>query len=522
MNGADERHKRQQKTVELRRVAREDALEERRRCTQAPKGAMFASSSSSSGNAMLALPQDLEQCRQMHEENMGALPVYLAYLANDVLCRQQPHIWLTATAGLRRLLSVDPTETIPAVMGHQGGVVLRRIVEGLGVVAMPQLVFESAWVVTNLFFETACANVLVELGVMPALMHLIVSTPHADIRGRCMWALRNLASGTLVHQRLVLSTGIVGLVAPMLASPEQFDLEQLEMVCGLMANLAKHRTPLEHFTAILPSVAALMHVDQSTEVARQVLAMVEYFVTDDVSPHPRVSYIFAYERGMLVQKLIKMLLHRHINVRLHALRALGQLAMGDAHETAQMHQWGVLERIRLLASSTRDARELYQTLFVVSNLAASKSDEQIGQLVHQGFVQLLINSVRKSHDDRARLEAIYALGYLAMGYNATYTRFMVESCRVCDVLVEQLGSPNCDIVYRSLTALKAILGTGDQQATAYNRAHSEVDVEQANPYVSVVRACGGFDVIEELQNHETTDVHKLASALVCKYMADED
>jgi hypothetical protein len=200
-------------------------------------------------------------------------------------------------------------------------------------------------------------------------VHLLQTTTHTEIRNRCLWVVRNIASSDIrEHQQLVLNTGIINFLVPILRAPHQIDSDCLETACALLANLAKFRTPLEHFAVVLPLIVPLLDPTQVCAVASQVVSMLDHFAKDDIESQTRVAYVFAYEKGILVQRLIGMLSHRDVDVRLNTLHALGKLAMAGVRDTAQMHAWSIVDRIKLLATKARDGRELHAALFLISNL----------------------------------------------------------------------------------------------------------------------------------------------------------
>jgi hypothetical protein len=79
--------------------------------------------------------------------------------------------------------------------------------------------------------------------------------------------------------------------------------------------------------------------------------------------------------------------------------------------------------------------------------ASATDPEQIGQLLHHGMVDVLIDAVRKTRDNHSRLEAVHALGYLAMSYTPAYTDFLVQK-GVIELLSDQLDTPEPEMVHR--------------------------------------------------------------------------
>jgi hypothetical protein len=156
INASDARHKRQSVSYELRRTKRNATLQERRRCIEVPGKSPTGLAAMHRAPNAAPLPQDLAQCQQMNEQNPALLPIYLSYLANEAVCLQQTHVWLAATVGLRKLISMeDPSETVGTIMQHQGKAVLTRLTAGL-LHELPLLAFESAWVLINLTHDARC------------------------------------------------------------------------------------------------------------------------------------------------------------------------------------------------------------------------------------------------------------------------------------------------------------------------------------------------------------------------------
>jgi hypothetical protein len=263
----DARHKRQKQTLTLRRTARDEVQQQRRRCIESAHSSKIAAVA-----PVGVLPNDLVQCQTMNEENTALLPTYIGYLANDVLCSQNANVWLVATVGIRKLLSkMDPSSTVCAIM-EQGQVVIGRLVAGVSH-ENPMLAYESTWALINLANDARCIAAILHMGALPALMRLLVSTTQDEIRSRCLWAIRNIAaSDRRDHPQLVLaSTNIIAFVVPILASPHRVSFEYLAMACDLLANIARFRAPLEHFiSTVLPVTIPLIHTDQKQDVALSV------------------------------------------------------------------------------------------------------------------------------------------------------------------------------------------------------------------------------------------------------------
>lgn len=121
-------------------------------------------------------------------------------------CSNTPERQLTGAQTARKILSRERHPPIDTVIS--AGIV-PRCVEFLKDSALPELQFESAWVLTNIASGTSAqTKVVVEAGaVHPFIMML--SSPHSNIVEQAIWALGNIAGDGPAMRDLVIKEGIV-------------------------------------------------------------------------------------------------------------------------------------------------------------------------------------------------------------------------------------------------------------------------------------------------------------------------
>ena len=105
-----------------------------------------------------------------------------------------------ATRGFRRVLSVERDRPVNAVL--EAGVLPYFVINLTANPALSDLIFESAWALTNIA-STSKTGAVVEGGGVPPLIQLL-RHENADVREQAAWCLGNIAGYSIEYRNLVL------------------------------------------------------------------------------------------------------------------------------------------------------------------------------------------------------------------------------------------------------------------------------------------------------------------------------
>jgi importin subunit alpha-1 len=110
-------------------------------------------------------------------------------------------VQVEATRGFRRMLTDDKNPPVQEVL--QAGV-LPFFVKNLGKNNSTAMIFESAWVLTNITSTSSAAAVFGELAVDPLAELLIHNDP--SVREQAVWCLANIAGEDVLYRDDILLT----------------------------------------------------------------------------------------------------------------------------------------------------------------------------------------------------------------------------------------------------------------------------------------------------------------------------
>ena len=193
-----------------------------------------------------------------------------------------------------------------------------------------------------------------------------------------------------------------------------------------------------------------------------------------------------------------------------ALRTLGNIVSGDEEQTQTVVDVNVFPSlVMLLSHHKKNVRK--ETCWMLSNIAAG-SYSQLDSLV---MTPLLIDNVliqmSSTTEWDVRKEATWVICNVATGGSSKHIRSLVEKNamkHICDLL--DVGDVRILLV--AMEALEAILKFGSYLQEAEKKFFYMVD------------DFGGIDKLEQLQEHENTEIYNKAIKLLETYFggAEED
>jgi len=473
------RRRRNDATIELRKARKDEQLTKRRNIDSDEVDGLCSSGLPGAPNGSTAVSVSDSVIQQIINDMMS----------ND------PHKQFTGTQQARKILSRERHPPIDVVI--KSGAV-PRCVQFLRNEANPDLVFESAWVLTNIASgSSAQTQVVVQAGAVEPFVNLLRSQ-YSHIVEQSVWALGNIAGDGPAMRDLVISKGIVPpLVA--LARTEKSD-NFLRNVAWTLSNLcrSKNPSPPQDATRLcLPALAKLINTEDAEIISDACWAL--SYLSD--GPNEKIEEVV---KAGVVTRLVHLLGSPVCNVVTPCLRAVGNIVTGSDLQTQAVVKAGVLIPLTQLLQSPK-SNISKEAAWTVSNICAGTM-EQINAVINCGIVPHLVNILRTG-DFRAQKEAAWALTNITSGGALEH---MVTLCQngaipaMCEML-------NCRDWRTTLTVLDCL----------ENILKGAQEVGQAEKVAMAIEECGGVDKIEQLQSHDNNTVYTKAYMLIDQFFSDD-
>lgn len=486
---ADEaRRKREDQTVQLRKQAKDEALQKKRMVFDTPGVQGVANAIAGASSA-----QPMQTGQSVWHEQVGTL---CQMVASD-----DPQAQLSATQQFRKLLSVEDSPPIQDVINVG---IVPRFVHFLKEVNRTDLQFEAAWVLTNIASGTPeQTRHVVEHGALPIFVQLLQS-PSDEVKEQAVWALGNIAGDSPNFRDLVLQSGGLNPLLTVLRESEKSSM--MKNATWTMSNLCRGKPP-PPFDWVSPCLSVLANLIYTTdhEVVADACWALSY-LSD--GPNERITAVI---QAGTCRRLVELLLHSSPFVQTPALRAVGNIVTGDDQQTQVVVQNGALASLlRLLSHGKKPIRR--EACWTVSNIAAGNRD-QIQEIISNGLVPPIIELLTTGDSD-IRKECAWMISNACSGGSPLQVDFLVDQGCI-PPLVEILKGTDSKNISVALDALALILKVGKQ--VQQERGLSD------NPYAGLVEANGGLPRLEKLQEEDPSDeVYQKAMKILLHYFPTEE
>jgi HEAT repeat protein len=432
-----------------------------------------------------------------HDTRLQNLPQMVANLQHP-----DPHVQLQATTHFRKLLSIERKPPIQQVI--LTGIAVPKFVEFLGRDDDAPLQFEAAWALTNIASGTSeHTRVVIEHNAVPIFCRLL-NSPNDDVREQAVWALGNIAGDSPECRDMVLHTGAL---QPLLKQlDESQKISMLRNATWTLSNFCrgKPQPNFQYVSPALPTLCQLIFNSRDEEVLTDACWALSY-----LSDGPNENIQAVINSGVS-RKLVELLMHPSPPVQTPALRTVGNIVTGNDQQTQIIINCGALPCLLNLLSSTKKGIRK-EACWTISNITAG-NNVQIQHVISANILPPLIRLLAVAEFD-IRKEAAWAISNATSGGTPQQIQYLVmQGCirPLCDLLVVA----DSKIIIVALEGLENILKVGSEEAKECG--------SQINKMATYIEEAEGTKKLEQLQEHENTDVYEKAAKIVETYFNEDE
>ncbi|KAJ9559181.1 hypothetical protein OSB04_013795 [Centaurea solstitialis] len=479
VDAEEERWRREENTVEIRKNKREENLLKKRQ--------------------ILSLSIQTSTI----EIKLENLPSMVARLySND------NNMQMEATSQFRKLLSIGRGERTPPIDQVIQSGVIPRFVEFLMREEFPELQFEAAWALAKIASGTTeNTKVIVDHGVVPICINLLAS-PSDDVREKAVWALGNVAGDSPGYRGVVLGHG--ALMPLLFQLKEDAKLSMLRIATWALSNFCQGEPRLS-FEQMRPTLSALTFLVKlnDEEVLTNSCWALSYLSR---GTNTRVQAVI--DAG-ICKRLVELLTHPSHSVSEPALLTLHNIATGDHVQIQHIIGHGLLPCLLSLLTNNHERSLQKEACWVISSIIIVGNKEQKLAMIDAGLMVALIRLLET--DDFDILEEVVWVIVMATfrRFNELIRYLVNQGCikPLCDLLVYSYGPT---LVCLCLHGLTNILEAGEAEKNAGNTSG-------VNLYVDLIVDAKGLEKIEKLQSHDDDKVSERAVKILETYwMLEED
>jgi len=452
--------KREEKSIQLRKVQREVQMAKRRR--------------------------ERNENESIAEEktDLAAVDGEIDHLV-ELIKSGEDTVMLESVRRVRKLLCMNRGAPFEKVCNSEMLIILVQL---LGV-EEHDIQFEATWALTNISASSSdCTMAVVHAEAMPPLMALLESND-IDIQEQAVWALGNISGECTEFRDVLLEQGMMRHLIRL--GGEAKTLSATRNIVWAISNLCKG-TPKPDFTLIapcLPELSQILEVQKDAQILSDICWALSYISDEDDEGRGTQAII----EGQFCRRLADLLQHKNPLVKIPALKTIGNLTAGDDLQTQKVIGSGALLGLHILLQNDRPVIRK-DACFAVSNILAGHPD-QVRNVIEQGILSELIHIVVNDVYP-VQVEACFALANATNCSSVEIVSELVERFTIIDCLCEMLQCPDVAAVEVVLEGLHNILEVGQKMA--------EESGDGVNRYVHALESCGGVRGLQTLC-HESTN-----------------
>lgn len=481
--------RRQNQTITIRRDKREKLLDKKRR---------MAGGEESSGYEGAAV--NMDPMSYDITSNPALIPLELLGQFVEMARSEQQDYAFHGTLMIRKLLSVESNPPIDEVVATG---VVPLFVHYMSLEAYPRLQFEAAWALTNIASGTAAhTHLVIEAGAVPLFISLLAS-PDEDCREQGTWAIGNLGGEGDKCRDYVLDLGGMGPLLNLITSPNN-KITLLRNAVWALSNLCrgKPQPKLELVAIALPVLASLLNHHDDEVVVDAAWAI--SYISDGAND--RIQAVL--ESGVL-SRIIQLLQAPTAAMQTPAIRTIGNIATGNDRQTQMIINAGGLPPLHFLLQHTKRAIKK-EACWTLSNICAGHRD-QLQAVISANLFPMILKCIQ-APELEVKKEAVWCVANSCSGGTKEQNRYLV-SIGVVTPLCELLQIFDPKILAVALEALAGFLEFAEEDKAVSNSPRNTV--------ADLIAECGGIELIEKLQTHQSNDVYHNAVAILETYFVTE-
>ena len=420
----------------------------------------------------------------------------------QLICDKEDHKILFGVVGLRKLLSLIDNPPIQNVIDAN---LLPHLLSLIGRADFPRLQFEVLWCLTNIASGKADhVQALIDKGAIPIFITMLVSE-HQNIVEQSIWALGNIAGEDVYFKNLILKEGALKPLVTILNHAEKDSM--LARNCAWCCTNLLRGKPLPCMDDLATAIPVYCNaIKQNTR--KEILTDAMWGISYMSDAGEKVMSIILEQNCW--EAIVSLLNHKHNNIALPAIRALGNFVTGEDTETQAVMDAGALPPLHILLNH-EDAAIRKEACWTLSNICAG-TVVQVAAVIDAGILDSLIELV--DHDVyEIQREAGWSVSNATALRNKEIIGAVVEKKGV-EAMVKVLGQkwdPKTAVVL--LEGLRNVLSCGKEHY---------LDEYGENPFTYLVEECGGLDIIESMQQHSNQHVYDLAIKILENFFQLEE
>ena len=442
----------------------------------------------------LTIPLQLyDECSKL-EVLPNELQLYMQHFASQDIAIKYKGI-----VGLRKLISAPTNPPIQEMIDY--GLVGEFI--ALLDSQYPEFQYEALFCLINIACGTTDqANSIIVRGGVSKIINLMGSRIE-EIQDQAIWTLGNLAGDSeKVRDQIIQQGGYEKLIV-IFSTAERPQL--IKRCTWTIGNFCRVKPPMPYellkksLDYLIKGINKLGNDQEFMTDACWILS----FLTENFKKSIKV--IMETNALPIVFECLKV---NVVFIQLSCLRIIGNIASGNANQTQQLLDWGLLPYLKqTIIHPKKTIRK--ETAWIISNIAAG-TQRQIESLITDNFLPILIEVIKKDEPE-IRKEAIWAVCNLTSIEKKELMEQIIKQ-QIVETIFSCLSFKEAKILAVSLEALGNLLAFGKQYYT----------VNGVNEIVKKAEELGMFEVLEQLEYHPVEIVYEKVIKLLETYFDVEN
>lgn len=466
------RRRRAELSEEIRKVKKEDYLQERR-------------------NINIADESSLQEQNPQVTVNTSMEQIFIDINSGDI------NKELTAARAVRCTLSepMDPHLDISIDAN-----IVPKLVEFLHRTANPDLQFEAARALSNITSGTLeQTKAIVSAGAVPGLISLLGS-PHPAIIEQAVRALSNITQDCYILRDCTIEARIIwGLINLVRSNLPTSCLENITRTFCNLCKIENHPCDVLDIKQMIPSLSYLINNAEEKVLSNACLALL--YLTDGPD---EVIQIVVNAFGV-VTRLIELLNSSEEPVIIPILGIFGNIAKGSYALIDSILANGCCPLLPNLLKHS-DQIVVKQAAWTVSNIAARNS-LQIKALISNQVIEPLLDILAEGHSE-CQKEAAEAVANITLVGSDEQIALMYQLGAIPSMCA-LLEAQDEETISLMLDAIANILATADRL--------NELERVSLN-----VKECGGLARMERLKYHDNVEIQYDSLVIIEEFFTEED